>query len=60
MKLDMRKLSIGAFLAIVVTAIIVSLFAAGLLTVTQTISSSGTITAVNIGVYSDSACNQTL
>jgi hypothetical protein len=56
----MRKLSVGAFLAILVTAIIVSLFAAGLLTVTQTISSSGTITAVNIGVYSDSACTQIL
>ncbi len=52
------------FLAI--TAIVVMLFSAtalGILTVTQTLSSSGSITVSstpNIGVYSDSQCTQAL
>ena len=56
----LRKLS--PRLILIIAAIVVLLFftTAGLLTVTQTISYSGTITALNVGVYSDSACTQSL
>jgi hypothetical protein len=57
-----RKLTKRVILAIVALAVILSFSTVGLLTVTQTISSNGTVTvtAVNIGVYSDSQCTQTL
>jgi hypothetical protein len=39
---------------------LLSISTLGLLTISQTISSSGTITAVNVGVFSDSQCTQPL
>ena len=56
----LRKLSPRLILVIAAIVVLLSLTTAGLLTVTQTISSSGTITALNVGVYSDSACTQSL
>jgi hypothetical protein len=47
-------------MAIAVLGIALTLTTAGLLSVSQLVSSSGTITAVNVGVYSDSACTQNL
>ena len=56
----MRKISTGVILAITMVGLILTVTTAGLLTVSQTMSSSGTVTAVNVGVYSDSACTQSL
>ena len=55
-----RKISTGATIAIAVTGLFLTLITAGLLTTSQTVPSAGTITAVNVGVYSDSACTQNL
>ena len=52
-----RKISTGVIIALAATAIFLALVTAGLI-VTQTIPSSGTITTVNVGVYSDSDCTQ--
>ena len=49
--------------ALVVSAIaltILTLTTTGLLSVNQTISSTGAVTAINVGVYSDSACTNEL
>jgi hypothetical protein len=52
----MRKISRGAILAIVVVGLVLTLTTVGLVSVNQTVPSTGTITTVNVGVYSDSAC----
>ena len=54
----MRKLSIGATIAIAATGLFLTLVAAGVLTSSQTVQSSGTVTTVNVGVYSDIGCTQ--
>ena len=56
----MKKLSTGAIIAIAITGMFLTLTTAGLISVNQSIPSSGTLTTVNVGVYSDSACTQTL
>jgi hypothetical protein len=53
----MNKLSIGAIVALAATGIFLTLVTAGLIS-TQTISSNGTISGVNVGVYTDSQCTQ--
>jgi len=55
----MQKISIGVIIALAATAIFLSLVTAGLIA-TQTVPSNGTVTAVNVGVYSDSQCTQNL
>ncbi len=52
----MRKISMGAIIAVAVTGLFLTMVTAGVLTVNQTVPSGGTITAINIGVYTDSAC----
>jgi hypothetical protein len=54
----MRKATIGAVLVIAVMGLMVS--ALGALVATHTISSSGSITAVGVGVYSNSGCTTAL
>lgn len=56
----LAKIPLKATLALVSTALFVTALTAGLLSVNQTVPSSGTITALNVGVYSDSACTQNL
>jgi len=56
----LKRLSTHAFLAIIVVVMLLSLSTLGLLTISQNISSSGTITTVNVGVFSDSQCTQPL
>ena len=58
--MSLQKLLTIALIAIIVTVIILTVTTAGLLSVNKTISSSGTVIAVNVGVYSDSACTQNL
>lgn len=51
------KLSTGAIIALATTSIFLTLVTAGIIA-TQTISSNGTVTTVNVGVYSDDQCTQ--
>jgi hypothetical protein len=55
-----QKISTGAILAIVAVGLILTVTTAGLLSVNYSVPSSGTVTAVNVGVYSDEACTQAL
>jgi len=53
-----QRATIGAVLAIAVMGLMASTL--GALVATRTISNSGSITAVGVGVYSDSACKTAL
>ena len=55
----MQKISTGVIIALAATGIFLSLVTAGLIA-TQTVTSNGTVSAVNVGVYSDIACTQNL
>jgi hypothetical protein len=57
--MELRKLSKGAIIALAITGILLTVTTAALLSASQTVPLSGTINAVNLGVYSDSACTQT-
>jgi hypothetical protein len=54
--MNLPKLSTGATIAIAVTGLFLTMITAGALVSSQTVPSGGTITAVNVGVYSNSAC----
>ena len=56
----MHKISTGAIIAIVATGLFLTLLTTGLLMSSQTVPSTGTVTAVNVGVYSDSGCTLNL
>jgi len=58
--MTMRKISMGAIIAVAVTGLFLTMVSAGVLTANQTVLSLGTITAVNVGVYSDSGLTQNL
>lgn len=58
--MEMRKISTGAAIAIAATGLFMTLLTTGLLISSQTLQSNGTVTAVNVGVYSDSSCTQNL
>jgi hypothetical protein len=51
------KLSVGAIIALAATSVFLTLVTAGMIA-TQTLSSDGTVTTVDVGVYSDLACSQ--
>jgi hypothetical protein len=52
----MRKISIGATIAVAVTGIFLTMVTAGVLVASQTVPSGGTVTSVNVGVYTDPSC----
>ncbi|MEM2147134.1 MAG: hypothetical protein QXJ94_00820 [Candidatus Bathyarchaeia archaeon] len=54
------KLGSSAILAIVTAGILLTVAASGLLTVNKTIPATGSITTINVEVYSDSGCTQVL
>jgi hypothetical protein len=56
--MELRKISTGAAIAIAATGLFMTLLTTGLLMSSQSLQSSGTVTAVNVGVYSDSGCTQ--
>jgi hypothetical protein len=56
--MEMRKLSTGTVIAVALTGLFLTMITAGALVASQTVQSGGTITAVNVGVYSDSGCTQ--
>jgi hypothetical protein len=53
----MRKISLGAVIAVAVTGLFLTMVTAGVLTSSQTVMSQGTVmSAVNVGVYTNSQC----
>jgi hypothetical protein len=50
------KISTGALIALIATGILLTLVTSGALLSTQQVPSSGTVSAVNVGVYIDSGC----
>ncbi len=50
------KLPLGAVIAIAATGLLLTMITSGALVSSQTVTSAGTISAINVGVYSDSAC----
>ena len=54
------KLSTGALIAIAATAIFLTVTTAGLLSINQSVSSSGVISSVDLGVYQEWGCTNNL
>ena len=54
--MQFKKIPSIAVIALVITALALTVTTAALLSSNQTVPLSGTINAVNLGVYSDSAC----
>ena len=52
----MQKGVLAAILALVTTGLVLTLATSALLSSTQNVPLNGTVSAVNVGVYSDSAC----
>jgi hypothetical protein len=57
--MKLKKIPSIAIIALTITALALTLTTAALLSTNQTVPLSGTINAVNLGVYSDSGCTQT-
>jgi hypothetical protein len=55
-----QKLPKAAVIALTIVGLCLTLTTAAVLSTSQTVPLNGTITAVNLGVYSDSACTQTV
>src|SRR3990170_3966000 len=59
--MEIRRLAPGAIIAIVAIAgLFLTLTTAGLLSINQSVPTAGTVSTVNVGVYSDSTCTQQL
>jgi hypothetical protein len=58
--LEKKNVVIGSTAAVVAIVLFVTLLASGALISSKTIASSGVVATANIGVYSDSACTQSL
>lgn len=56
--MTLQKISLGVLIATVATGLFLTLVTTGLLMSSQTIQSGGTVTSVNVGVYSDIGCTQ--
>ncbi len=57
--IKLKKIPTIAVIALTITALALTLATAAVLSANQTVPLNGTISAVNLGVYSDSACTQT-
>ena len=58
--MKLKKIPSIAVIALIITALALTITTAALLSASQTVPLSGTINAVNLGVYSDSGCTQTV
>ena len=58
--MKLTKIPSIAVIALVITALALTVTTAAVLSNNQTVPLSGTINGVNLGVYSDSACTQTV
>jgi hypothetical protein len=56
--MNLKKIPSTAIIALTITALALTLTTAAVLSTNQTVPLNGTINAVNIAVYSDSACTQ--
>jgi hypothetical protein len=56
----LKKMPVIAVIALVATALALTLTTAAVLSVNQNVPLNGTIDAINLGVYSDSECTQTV
>jgi hypothetical protein len=56
--MNLPKLPANALLAIAAAAVLLTVTTAGLLSVSQTVPSTGNIASVNVSIYLDSACTQ--
>ena len=54
-----KKVPIGVIIALTTVGILLAIATAAVLSANQTVPLNGTINAVNLGVFSDSACTQT-
>jgi hypothetical protein len=59
-KMSLKKISTAALFIFTAILAVLTVTTAGLLSVSHSISSTGSITAINVGVYSNSACTQEL
>jgi hypothetical protein len=55
-----KKVGSGTLIAITIAGVLLVAVTAGLLTTTQNVPGSGTISAIGLGVYSDSGCTTAL
>ena len=58
--IKLKKIPRIAVIALVITALALTITTTALLSASQNVPLSGTINAVNLGVYSDSECTQTV
>lgn len=58
--MEKKNVVIGSAAAVVAIVLFVTILASGALISSKTIASSGVVATANIGVYSDSACTQSL
>ena len=58
--MNLKKIPSKVIIALTITALALTLTTAAVLSTNQTVPLNGTINAVNLGVYSDSACTQTV
>ena len=56
--MSLKALSTGAIVAIAITGLFLTVLTTGLVTTSQTVPTSGTVSSVNVGVYTDSGCTQ--
>lgn len=54
--MSFQKISAGALIAIAAVGIFLTVTTAGLLSINQTVPSSGIVSSVNVGVYQEYAC----
>src|SRR5664279_1430361 len=57
--MKLKKIPTIAIIALTITALALVLTTAAILSTSQNVPLTGTINAVNLGVYTDSACTQT-
>jgi hypothetical protein len=58
--MQIKKTPALSVIALTITALALTLTTAALLSTNQTVPLNGTINAINLGVYSDSGCTQTI
>ena len=58
--MEFKKIRTAAIIALTIAGILLTATTAALLSANQTVPLNGTINAVNLGIYSDSACTQTV
>ena len=56
--MSLRGISAGGLIAVAITGLFLTVLTSGLITASQTVPTAGTVTAIHVGVYTDSACTQ--